>query len=167
MTVQCSICGKQHDEWPPGYGLSQPDAVWEMSPAQKKGRVMENEDFCCIDGTRCFVLANLQIPVAGLSSPWILTLWAEIPSDEFGRFLDSYAQDASGQEPIDGVIANYLDAFPHASGSSVKVHLGSSERRPTLVTTDPSSDIGKAQHLGLSEQELHDLLAIMNYDEAS
>ncbi|WP_430539543.1 DUF2199 domain-containing protein [Lysobacter niastensis] len=162
MTHQCSVCGTQHDEWPPGYGFSQPDAVWELSPEQKNGRVMETPDFCCIDGTRCFVLANFQIPVSGLESPWILSLWAEISQSDFSQFLGSYAVAVSGS--VDGILCNHLGAFPGAVGSSVKVHLGSSKARPALEATDLNSDIGRAQHTGLSQQELHDKLAAMGYD---
>jgi hypothetical protein len=127
---------------------------------------METPDFCCIDGTRCFVLANLHIPVSGLESPWVLSLWAEISQNDFSQFLGSYAA-APASSAVDGILCNYLDAFPGAAGTSVKVHLGSSDARPMLETTDHNSDIGRAQRTGLSQEELHDKLAAMGHDWAS
>lgn len=163
MGHACATCGKVHDEWPPQFGFTRPDGVWDMSATQRRERVLEGDDCCVIDGERSFARAVLNLPIAGSDLTWGLGLWVELGTADFGRYLDAYSRDATGEPPLAGTIANFIDVFPDAYGTKVAVELGIASERPRLRVLDTDSPLGRAQHAGMSESQLHEALAVLGY----
>ena len=112
------------------------------------------------DGERHFIRTVLFFPLVGRTDKWGIGLWVEVSSQDFYRYLDVYDADARGEKPFGGVIANHLAILPRVFGSRVMVCLGTTSQRPTLQAADRYSDLGRAQHRGLTDQQLHDLLAV-------
>ena len=158
MSYLCETCGKTHDGWPPDLAFKRPDVVSNMDSKGRTKRVRDNDDLCIIDDERHFIRTILFIPLSGKSTRWGIGLWVEVSRHDFNRYLEVFDYDASGEKPFSGLISNHLTIFPKAFGSRVMVQPGPSSQRPTLQPSDRYSELGKVQHRGLTDQQLHDLL---------
>jgi hypothetical protein len=158
MTFKCETCGEEHDNWPPDRGYSRPDEIWAMPPAARNERVNENDDVCELDDARFFMRGVLFIPVAGLDAPWGLGLWVEVAKADYDRYVELYNEDASGEPPFPGTIANAFPGIPATLGARVQVQLGTDTERPTFRVLDTGSELGRAQHEGIDVRRLHELL---------
>jgi hypothetical protein len=164
MASTCATCGHEHIEWPPGFGFDRPDAVFAMDAKARRKRVLDYDEYCCIDGERAFLHGVLELPVVGVPEPWAIDIWIEVDDATFRRFLDACLVDASGSAPFAGRIANAIDGFPDALGTLVDGAFGPPGQRPRLRVVGDDTSLGRAQHAGLRDDDLHAALAALGYE---
>lgn len=160
MAFICATCGQEHDEWPPDWGTSRPDVIWNLPAGERQERAKEGDDFCMLDGSRFFIRAVLPIPLRDRPGTWGLGLWVEVTEADCRRYYNLYEVDATGEPGFGGCIANALPCFPDALGLAVHVKLGTASQRPTLWCDDGAATAGlpAAQKLGMTDGELHQAL---------
>lgn len=165
MATTCVTCGRAHDEWPPGFGFARPDAVFAMAAKARRKRVLEHDEFCCLDGERHWVHAVLELPVVGIDAPWAMDVWVEVDGASFRRHLDALAGKPGAGATFAGHLANAIDGFPDALGTPVEGRYATAGERPSLRVRGVESTLGRAQHDGLRDDALHAALAALGYED--
>jgi hypothetical protein len=140
--MKCPTCGEEHELLDPVF--SRPDVVFAMSPEEKSGRVMENDDICALRGNegdlnRYFVRCTLPVRLLDSCGDTCWGLWAEVSEADSKIIWDAW--DDPEQEkiaPIDARIANRIPGYLDTTNLAVSLRLTGPTSRPQLSLPDDS-----------------------------
>src|ERR1700729_3347871 len=110
---RCRCCGKQHDELPMHYGAAAP-AIWFMIPeSERHKRCHLSSDQCIVDDKHFFVMANLEIPVAGIEDRFSWDVWVSLSQENFERACELWqTKGRESESPYFGWLSTMLPGYP-------------------------------------------------------
>ena len=157
-TFQCPQCGKNHEGLPKDLAFKLPDELWAIPESERSQLARWDTDLCQM-GHRFFIRCLLPVPFAGSETDYYgWGVWAEVDREVFFRYVQVYDQDASGDPPATGTLANSIPLYGDADRSQVTIHFGSHNDRPTLRFAELSNSLAHDQRHGLSQEKFHEIL---------
>jgi hypothetical protein len=133
FAFRCSTCSQLH-EGSPSFGFRAPDPYLEQSKAiQDAGRL--TSDLCEYedeDGRHFFVRGCLEIPIRGISAPFLWGVWASLSERSYRRYIETYDKPDS-TDRFFGWLCNYLPCYPRTYALKTHVHPRTGGDRPDIV----------------------------------
>ncbi|MEC3861685.1 DUF2199 domain-containing protein [Mesobacterium sp. TK19101] len=164
-TRTCPCCGRSFN----GIfdiGLDHPDC-WPHGDRQATGRdILDagedrlSADLCRWEQHR-FICCVLPLPIRGSDEVFHFAVWASVTPENFYRYIDFCNGDAG----FDGCFAwlmNDLPGFETEEPIACDLTPGTVAERPTLTAHD--GPLAKAQHVGISFDDLLDIYAACGQD---
>ena len=134
--MKCPTCGEEHDLLDPVF--SRPDVIFRMSPEEKNGRVMENDDICALRGdevtpSRYFVRCTLPVQLLDAPGNVCWGLWAEVSEADSAVIWKAWDDPEQNKIPaMSARIANRIPSFPDTIDLPVVLKLTGPTSRPEL-----------------------------------
>lgn len=163
FSFKCSCCGEIH-EGSPSFGFRAPDPFLEQSEEiQNQGKL--GTDLCYYkdeDGYHYFARVILEIPIHGVSDPFLWGVWVSLSEKSYQRYVETY-DDPTPSDSYFGWFCNYLpyykstyslktDVHPRADGQRPHIELHECEH-PLYIDFKNGISISKAQ--AIAEQCMH------------
>ncbi len=130
----CSCCGKIH-EGSPSFGFKVPDHYARLTEEQKSSVGQISSDLCTItrdEGTDYFIRAVLEVPIHGVSEPFMWGLWVSLSEKSFRRYVATYDNPVEG-DGFFGWVCNKVPWYPPAGSLATDVRVQLNGDRPLLV----------------------------------
>lgn len=166
FAFKCSCCEQIH-EGSPSFGFRAPDHYVGLSAEQQAANKL-TDDLCVIerDGvTDRFIRAVLEVPIHGVSEPFLWGVWVSLSETSFKRYVETYDEPVPG-EVFFGWVCNELWLYPHErsraanvvvqggrSRPNVVLHKGDLEDDPLVIDQVQGISIARAQEL--AERAMH------------
>ncbi|HEY4081748.1 MAG TPA: DUF2199 domain-containing protein [Burkholderiaceae bacterium] len=167
FAFKCNSCGDIH-EGSPSFGFRAPDHYVGLSDVQQAASKL-SDDLCVIerDGvTDRFVRAVLEVPIHGVSDPFLWGVWVSLSEKSFKRYVDTFDDPVAG-EGFFGWVCNDISQYPyHRSRAAdvvvqgghgrpkVVLHQGDAEDDPLVLDQAQGISIARAQEL--AESAMHE-----------
>lgn len=148
---RCGCCGEIHGELPMHYGASAP-ALWFAIPdGERKRRCLLSTDQCIIDDEHFFVLGNLELPVAGVATPFSWDVWVSLSDRNFARVCELWEQRGRESEPpCFGWLSTSLPGYPNTLSLKTHVHTREVGRRPQVLLEPSDHPLSIEQRQGIT-----------------
>lgn len=150
FSFKCSSCSQLH-EGSPSFAFRAPDPYLEQTElVQKAGGL--GGDTCWYedaDGMHYFIRVCLEVPIHGVSEPFLWGVWVSLSKTNFDRYVETY----SAPELTDryfGWFCNYLPYYPNTYGLKAHVRLRSDQLRPCIELEPSSHPLAIDFHQGIS-----------------
>jgi len=150
FSFKCSTCGKVH-EGSPSIGFRAPDPYLEQSKAvQDAGKL--GTDLCRYedeDGEHLFIRACLEVPIHGVTDPFMWGVWVSLSRKSFDRYVETYDAPDTDDEYF-GWLCNYLPYYPTTYALKTQVHPRAGGDRPYVVPEKTGHPLSIDFHEGIS-----------------
>ncbi|MEE1866841.1 MULTISPECIES: DUF2199 domain-containing protein [Pseudomonas] len=167
FAYRCECCNEVH-EGSPSFGFAAPAYYQWLTDEQKASCGWITDDLCTVtlEGrTDFFIRSVLEIPIHGISEPFIWGVWVSVSEKSYGRYVETRTAPADG-DGFFGWLANDIPCYPPGGPFAVNVYLqpeglrpivelqqGGSEDHPLL--TDQVRGIAPAKAQEIAELLLH------------
>jgi hypothetical protein len=150
FNFKCSCCGNVH-EGSPSFGFRAPDPYLEQpKDVQKAGSL--GSDLCRYtdeDGEHFFVRACLEIPIHGMSEPFMWGVWVSLSERSFDRYVETYDHPDTSESYF-GWLCNYLPYYESAYALKARVHPREGGDRPFVVLEKTDHPLSVDFHEGIT-----------------
>lgn len=157
FSFKCSNCGEIH-EGSPSFGFRAPDPYLEQSQEiQDAGKL--GEDVCWYedeDGMHYFIRVCLEVPIHGVSEPFLWGVWVSLSKQSFERYVETYDSPDMDAEYF-GWFCNYLPYYPGTYGIKTKAHPRPDGIRPYLVLEETDHPLSIDFHQGISIEKAQEI----------
>jgi hypothetical protein len=129
----CSRCGKRH-EGSPSFAFSAPVYYDELSEIQKQSMGLLTDDLCEIrhpENTDYFARVLLEIPIHGISEPFLWGVWVSLSQNSFERYTSTWGQHDESDSYF-GWFSNRLPYYPDTINLKANVRPRNGGVRPCL-----------------------------------
>jgi len=163
FSFKCSACGKIH-EGAPSFAFQAPDPYLEQPKERQEAGKLET-DTCWYeddDGIQYFIRVCLEIPIQGVSEPFLWGVWVSLSQKSFERYLETY-DSPDTHDRYFGWFCNRLPYYADTYALKTLVHPRRGNTRPYIELEDTdhplsidfrqSISIQRAQEI--AEQILH------------
>jgi len=150
FSFTCSCCGKIH-EGSPSYGFRAPDHFLEQSKEVREAGHLD-EDLCRYtdeEGEHFFVRACIEVPIHGVSEPFLWGVWVSLSQKNFDRYVATYDQP----DPSDsyfGWLCNQLPYYERTHSLKTSVHPRAGGIRPLVIPERTDHRLSVDFHEGIS-----------------
>jgi len=153
FSFKCSCCGKLH-EGSPSFGFRAPDPYLEQSKEiQQTGKL--KTDTCWYEdeeGKHYFIRVCLEIPIHGISEPFLWGVWVSLSRKNFERYVETF--DAPDTEDrYFGWFCNRLPYYEDTYAIKTQVHPRSGNIRPYIELEQTDHPLSVDFHQGISIQK--------------
>ena len=150
LSFKCSNCGKIH-EGSPSFGFRAPDPYLQQSrEVQEKGflghYLCQYEDE---DGVHYFIRVCLEVPIHGVSEPFMWGVWVSLSKDNFNRYVETY-DSPDTEDCYFGWFCNDFPYYENTYALKTHVHLRAGGDRPYIELEDSSHPLSVNIHQGIS-----------------
>jgi hypothetical protein len=150
FSFKCSACGKVH-EGSPSFGFRAPDPYLEQPvPVQEAGHL--GSDMCRYhddDGEHFFIRVCLEIPIHGVTEPFIWGVWVSLSQVSFDRYFATYDEPETDTSYF-GWLCNYLPWYPNTYALKTRVHPRADNARPFIVLEASEHPLAQHFHSGIT-----------------
>ncbi len=161
FSFKCSLCGKIH-EGSPSFAFQAPDPYLQQSPEIKEagyltGDLCEYEDE---DGMHHFVRVCLEVPIHGVSEPFLWGVRVSLSEKNFRRYIETY----DNPDPNDrcfGWFCNRLPYCPVSYSLKAEVHPCTGGERLFIVLENTDHPLSVDFHQGISIQKAQEIAEAM------
>jgi len=158
----CSVCGEHHDELMLDIRMGLPEAVFELSDAERAQRAELGEDsgiFRSADGREhYYVRGLLEIPIPSLDRYFGYGAWIEVDGESYDRIGELWADERGLQErPFPGRLANELTPYDGTLGLPVMLQLREVDLLPTVELVETDHRLRGEQQNGITEARAQEL----------
>jgi hypothetical protein len=153
----CDECGRTHEGLPTDRAYRLPDVVCAVPEEERPQFARWTSDLCETRDGRFFIRCLLKVPFREMPGYFGWGVWVEIEKPVFERYVALYDNDASGEPPASGILANTIPFYPDAKGAMAIVQFGTATQRPTLRIKG-SSTLAIDQHYGIDNRRYHAIL---------
>ncbi|MCZ2076111.1 MAG: DUF2199 domain-containing protein [Bryobacterales bacterium] len=129
----CSRCGKRH-EGAPSFAFGAPMYYDELSEAEKQSIARLSDDLCEIrhpENTDYFARVLLEIPIHGVSEPFLWGVWVSLSQESFERYTSNWAHHDES-DCYFGWFSNRLPYYPDTVNLKTSVRPRNGGVRPYL-----------------------------------
>ncbi|MBL8740513.1 MAG: DUF2199 domain-containing protein [Myxococcales bacterium] len=140
-----------------------PYDIAALSASERKKRAKTSSDLCSLDD-RFFIRGVATVPILGSDETLRWGVWAEVSEPLFKRYLLIYRDNASGEPPVAGAMANDLRGYPPTRGHDLTIRFGTATERPQLILAKSENLLSREQHGGIDHARLHEILALNGLD---
>lgn len=163
FSFKCTSCDKIH-EGSPSFGFKAPDPYLEQSKAvQDAGEL--TEDTCKYrdeDGEHYFIRVCLEVPIHGVSEPFLWGVWVSLSQRNFNRYIETF-DSPDTNDCYFGWLCNYLPYYPNTYALKTQVHPCAGNIRPYIelektghpLAIDFHQDISIQKAQEIAEQIMH------------
>lgn len=157
FSFKCSSCDKLH-EGSPSFACRAPDPYLEQSKAiQEAGKL--SDDLCWYedeDGMHYFIRVCLEIPILGVTEPFIWGVWVSLSKANFDRYVETY--DSSDiTDAYFGWFSNYLGYYDNTYALKTRVHPRAENNRPYIDLEETDHPLSIDFHHGISIQRAQEI----------
>ena len=132
FSFKCSCCGEIH-EGSPSFGFRAPDPYLEQSEEiQNQGKL--GTDLCYYkdeDGYHYFVRVVLEVPIHGVSEPFLWGVWVSLSEKSYLRYVETY-DEPDISDSYFGWFCNYLPCYESTYSLKTNVHPRADGERPYI-----------------------------------
>lgn len=147
---KCSTCGEVH-EGSPSFAFRAPDPYLEQpKAAQEAGKL--GSDLCWYeddDGRHQFIRVCLEIPIHGVSEPFLWGVWVSLSRKSFERYTETYEEPDTGDRYF-GWLCNRLPYYESTYALKTQVHPRSAKTRPWIELEDSAHALCRDYRDGIS-----------------
>lgn len=150
----CSCCGQRH-EGSPSFGYNAPIYYDQLSGAEKQSIAELSGDLCKIEhpeGTDYFARVVLELPIHGVSDPFLWGVWVSLSRESFERYTATWGfHDES--DSYFGWFSNRLPYYPDTVSLKANVRPRNDGGRPVIELQPSEHPLAIHFHEGLTVQE--------------
>lgn len=158
FSFECRQCGDAHAGIP-ALGADAPNAYDAIPVAERATRCQLHTDACVIDNAHFFVRGCLEIPVAGLSHPFVWLVWVSLSEASFSEWTSHYEQDERSHfGPYFGWLESALPLYPSTINLKTLAHMRDSGQRPVIEVEPTEHPLALEQANGISVDRLEELI---------
>lgn len=132
FSFKCGSCDKLH-EGSPSFACRAPDSFLEQTDKVKEEGLLTN-DLCIYtneDGRYYFIRTILEIPIHGVSEPFVWGVWASVSAENFFRYSENFDNNDVNDRYF-AWFANYLPFYENTFGLRSFVRPRAGNERPVL-----------------------------------
>lgn len=132
FSFKCSFCNKLHEE-SPSFACMVPDSFLDQPKKSQEDAFMTN-DLCSYvdeDGRHYFIRTILEIPIHGVSEPFLWGVWASVSAENFFRYSESF-DNPNTNDRYFAWFSNYLPLYENTYGLRSFVRPRTGNARPVL-----------------------------------
>jgi hypothetical protein len=157
FSFKCSSCSELH-EGSPSFAFRAPDPYLEQpKEVQEAGKL--GSDLCWYedeDGMHYFIRVCLEVPICGVTDPFMWGVWVSLSKKSFDRYVETYdAPDTTDQ--YFGFLCNYLPAYPNSYALKSQVHPRAGNDRPYIVLEKTDHPLSVDFHQGITIQRAQEI----------
>jgi hypothetical protein len=152
FAFRCSCCGEIH-EGSPSFGYNAPWHYLQLSE-EEKAKAKLTSDTCEItheEGTDRFIRVVLEIPIHGVSEPFLWGVWVSLSEKSFDRYLDTW-DDSDESDAYFGWFCNQIPYYPETLSLKTMVHPRKNGSRPFLDLDRNGHPLAEHLYEGISVQ---------------
>ena len=150
FSFRCSCCGKIH-EGSPSFGFRAPDPYLEQTE-EVRGAGALDSDLCWYedqDGTHYFIRVCLEVPIQGVTEPFLWGVWVSLSKKSFERYVATYDSPDTSDSYF-GWLCNYLPYYQNTYAMKTRVHPRESGNRPYIELENTDHPLAVDFHRGIS-----------------
>jgi hypothetical protein len=157
MSWKCTICGIEHPDAPPSFGIEAPWRAF-VPEVEFSRRVELSADQCVVDGKTFFIRGIIQIPVRNSSQTLDFSVWSSLGEQSFRHMCDRWeCCDREYDPPYFGWLCSPINVYPN----TVHLKLSVQPRRPGLAplfTVEPTAHpLAIDQREGITPARLNEI----------
>ena len=157
FSFKCSRCAEIH-EGSPSFGFNAPDPYLEQSE-KVQGAGELGSDLCWYedeDGRHHFIRVCLEIPIHGVSEPFMWGVWVSLSKEKFDRYIETCdAPDES--DCYFGWFCNYLPYYKNTYALKTHVHPRTGGIRPFIVLEESDHPLAVDYHNGITIERAQEI----------
>lgn len=167
FAYRCERCDEVH-EGSPSFGFAAPSYYEWLTDEQKASCGWITDDLCTVTSeghTDFFIRSVLEIPIHGISEPFIWGVWVSVSEKSYGRYVETHTAPADG-DGFFGWLANDIPSYPPGGPFAANVYLQAGGNRPVVelqqergedhpLLTDQARGITPARAQEIAESLLH------------
>ncbi len=152
FSFKCSSCGELH-EGSPSFAFRAPDPYLEQpQDVQDAGEL--GSDLCWYedeDGMHYFIRVCLEVPICGVSDPFLWGVWVSLSKKSFDRYVETYDSPDTTDQYF-GFLCNYLPVYQSTYALKTKVHPRAGKNRPNIELEKTDHPLSIDFHQGITIQ---------------
>lgn len=132
FAFKCSACGEIH-EGSPSYSYDAPLNYSQLSENEKESAKLSS-DVCIItheDGTDRFIRVVLEVPIHGVTEPFMWGVWVSLSQESLDRYLDTWDSPVETDSYF-GWLCNRLPYYPDTMSLKTTVRPRKNGWRPCI-----------------------------------
>ncbi len=157
FSFKCSSCGETH-EGSPSFAFRAPDPYLEQpKEVQEAGKL--GSDTCRYedeDGMHYFIRVCLEVPIHGVTEPFLWGVWVSLSEQSFARYVETYESPDTNDQYF-GWFCNYLPYYPNTLALKTQVHPRLGNTRPYIVLEETSHPLSVDFHQGISIEKAQEI----------
>jgi hypothetical protein len=150
FSFKCSSCDEIH-EGSPSFACRAPDPYLEQSKEiQAAGKL--TDDLCWYedeDGMHYFIRVCLEIPIIGVTEPFIWGVWVSLSKASYDRYVETYDSPDTTDQYF-GWFCNYLGYYENTYALKTQVHPRAENNRPFIELEETDHPLSIDFHHGIS-----------------
>lgn len=157
FSFKCSTCGEIH-EGSPSFAFRAPDPYLEQSEEVQKAGTLSS-DLCGYedeDGMHHFIRVCLEVPIHGVSEPFLWGVWVSLSKKNFARYVETY-DSPDTNDCYFGSLCNYLPYYPNTYALRTYVHPREGNARPYIVLDDTDHPLSVDFRQGISIEKAQEI----------
>jgi hypothetical protein len=150
FSFRCRTCGKLH-EGSPSFGFDAPAPYLEQSPQSREAGHL-GSDTCWYedaDGRHHFIRTCLEVPIHGVSEPFLWGVWVSLSQRSFERYTETYDSPDTA-DCYFGWLCNYLPCYERTYALKTRVHPRAGGERPWIELERSDHPLCVDYHRGIS-----------------
>ncbi len=157
FSFKCSSCDKVH-EGSPSIACQFPDHYAQLSGEERKRLGSAHSDFCQVRDDY-FIRTLLEIPIIGVSNPFLWGVWISVSKVNFFHYWDSFDEPTETQSYF-GWLSNQLPWYPDALHLQAIATTRLDGNRPTIELEESDHPLALDFHRGISIQRAQEVAEI-------
>lgn len=153
FSFKCSSCGEVH-EGSPSFAFRAPDPYLEQSAeVQEAGEL--GSDLCSYedeDGMHYFIRVCLEIPIHGVTEPFLWGVWVSLSKQNFDHYVETYDSPNTTDQYF-GWFCNYLPYYENTYALKTQAHPRSGNTRPYIELEESDHQLSIDYHQGITIQK--------------
>jgi hypothetical protein len=157
FSFKCASCDDIH-EGSPSFAYPAPDQ-WLAQPEAVQAAGHLGSDLCRYedaDGPHFFIRVLLEVPIHGVTDPFLWGVWVSLSEKNYQRYIDTY----DAPDPADryfGWFCNSLPWYPDSLNLKTEVHPRAGKQRPFIVPEETAHPLSRDFHEGISVQRAQEI----------
>jgi hypothetical protein len=158
MPWACKICGIEHDDLPPCFGI---EAPWRALVPEEdfSERVELTNDQCIVDRQSFFIRGHIEIPIHGHHETLAFSVWSSLSETSFAHMTSRWNdQDRANDPPYFGWLCSPISVYPNALHLKLSVKSRAPGWCPLYTVEDSQHALAADQRTGISIDRWHQLV---------
>lgn len=157
---ECAICGELH-EGSPSFAFRAPDTYLEQ-PKEVQDAGELGTDLCRYedeDGMHYFIRVCLEVPIHGVSQPFLWGVWVSLSKKSFDRYVETYDKPDTSDRYF-GWLCNYLPYYENTFALKTQVHPREGGTRPYIELENSGHPLCSDYHNGISIERAQEIAEV-------
>ncbi|PPD17625.1 MAG: hypothetical protein CTY18_07100 [Methylomonas sp.] len=157
FSFKCSSCDKIH-EGSPSFGFNAPDPYLQQpKEVQDAGELTGNTcQYKDEEGEHYFIRVCLEVPIHGVSEPFLWGVWVSLSQRNFNRYLVTF-DSPDTNDCYFGWLCNYLPYYPNTFALKTQVHPSIGNIHPSIELEQTNHPLAIDFHEGISIQKAQEI----------